>query len=181
LPGVQIKGQDLEDAIFIHTCLANADLSSTNLKRALMTGADLCGSNLYQTDFTEAGLQRVNLHYAHLDRTNLTNADLCNANIENAGLTNSIITMGCRLPSGHSWETYLTTIVPALLKAGGRTINEILDLGAWNCHDWANCPAAVAFGVNQLSRIPLLYQKMVQEFILFFDAGLIPEPKREGA
>jgi hypothetical protein len=83
---------------------------------------------------------------------------------------------GATLPTGETWELYLKEVVPALLVAGGRTIEEIVAEGAWDCHSWTNCPMAAAFRVQAENETPLLLRPRVRQFVHFFDAKLIPKP-----
>ena len=80
------------------------------------------------------------------------------------------------MPDGTKWETYLSETVPALLVAGGKTIAEIVQCGAWECHSWSNCPMHAAFGINNPNQGPTLLRPRIAEFMHFFDARLIPCP-----
>jgi hypothetical protein len=112
------------------------------------------------------------LAYADLKGACLTGADLTGADLKGASLT------GASLPTGERWETYLSEVVPALLTAGGCTIQNILDASAWQCHSWGNCPMAMAFGVHGFECTPLLLRPRVTEFIMLFDARIIPAPRQ---
>ena len=79
-----------------------------------------------------------------------------------------------RLPTWETWKEYLTVGVPALLKAGGKSLASFGE--HWSCHDWTNCPMAHAFDTDNLDGVPLLLRPRADQFIQFFDAKLIPWP-----
>jgi hypothetical protein len=81
------------------------------------------------------------------------------------------------MPGGETWKQYLEEVVPALLTAGRKSLEEILTTKQWECHDWANCPMAAAYGISEVSEGPRLLQPRIREFIHFLDAGLIPLPE----
>lgn len=66
--------------------------------------------------------------------------------------------------------------MPALLIAGGRSLAEVATLETWACHNWNNCPMASAFNVHSLSDVPPLFRHEANQFVQFFDQGLIPLP-----
>jgi len=78
------------------------------------------------------------------------------------------------LPTGETWKEYLSVTVPALLTAGGKTLDSFGE--HWECHDWSNCPMAHAFSAPDLSEVPMLLRPRAEQFIQFFDARLIPWP-----
>ena len=78
------------------------------------------------------------------------------------------------LETGETWKEYLEATLPALLTAGGKTIEEVAS--HWDCHDWHNCPMAFAFGVESESQCPILLRPRVRQFVRMFDAGLVPNP-----
>ena len=122
-----------------------------------------------RANLRDADLRRANLSGANLSGANLRGANLRGANLRDADLS------GADLPPGYEWERYLAEVVPALLTAGGKTLGEVVT-ASWECHDWTNCPMAVAFGVQSLSEIPLLYRREAEFFVQCFDARLIPNP-----
>src|SRR5262249_49372931 len=61
--------------------------------------------------------------------------------------------------------------------AAGKTLEQVLKTGCWDCHEWTNCPMAEAFGVHDLSGVPLLLRPRADQFVQLFDAGLIPRPE----
>lgn len=111
----------------------------------------------------------------YLQGADLLGADLQGANLQRADLQDANL-RGARMEDGVIWETYLADIVPARLTAGGRPLAEVATPEVWGCHNWDNCPVAVAFGVNALSGVPPLFQWHAKRFVQFFDAGLIPCP-----
>ena len=105
------------------------------------------------------------------ERANLRGADLRGSNLRGSNLS------GADLDTGETWEKYLGEVVPALLTAGGKTIKAIVAAGAWKCHSWENCPMAEAFSVRSLDDCPILLRTRVEQFVRFFDMGLIPQPE----
>jgi len=80
------------------------------------------------------------------------------------------------MPDGMLFSTYKRDVVPALLTAGGKTMDEIRASGCWDCHTWTNCPMHVAFGISSPEEGPILLRSRIKEFVDLFDAGLIPAP-----
>jgi len=116
--------------------------------------ADLGGADLRGADLSDA-----NLSGAYLRRANLRGADLSEA----------------IMPGGYTFEVYKSEVVPALLTAGGKTLEEVVG-ASWECHEWTNCPMAIAFDVHDLSDIPPLHREQASLFVQLFDAELIPNP-----
>jgi hypothetical protein len=85
-----------------------------------------------------------------------------------------------RLPAGFAWKLYLSELVPALLTAGGKKLEEVANSETWGCHSWGSegrelaCPIATAFDVHQISDVPILYREQANFFIQVFDAKLVP-------
>ena len=102
---------------------------------------------------------------------NLRNADLTDADLTGANLRNA---NHLRLPTGETWDEYLTDTVPALLTAGGKDLASFAE--HWLCHDWTNCPIAHAFDAPDLSQVPVLLRPRAKQFIQIFDAHQIPWP-----
>ena len=145
-----------------------------NLRGADLSGADLSGANL-----REANLSGADLSGADLSGANLRGADLSGADLRGADLSGAKNIDSMTMPDGLTFAEYTRDVVPALLTAGGKTLDDIREAGAWDCHDWANCPMHVAFGVNHTSEMVgpfAIYRPRAEEFIQFFDAGLIPAP-----
>lgn len=98
----------------------------------------------------------------------LSSADLSFANLRSADFS-----------TGETFEWYLSEVVPALLTAGGKSLDDIAVSGAWDCHDWSNCPMHVAFGIAAESDGPPLLVPRIRQFVQMFDAKLIPAPVRD--
>ena len=154
----------LRECLDAHAAWLRADPKG---KRANLSDADLSGANL-----SGANLSGANLSGADLSGADLSGADLSGANLSDADLS------GADLPPGYKWERYLAEVVPALLTAGGKTLEEVVG-ASWECHSWTNCPMAVAFGVQSLEDIPLLYRREAEFFVQVFDARLVPNPLAE--
>lgn len=133
--------------------------------KAVVEVAVASGANLSDADLRGANLRGAYLRGADLNGANLYGADLHGANLG-----------GAQMPYGETWEQYLSEVVPALLTAGGKTLNEVLSTGCWKCHDWGNCPMHGAFGIDDESHGPALLRPRIREFVQLFDAGLIPAP-----
>jgi uncharacterized protein YjbI with pentapeptide repeats len=118
-----------------------------SLKWAYKTGADLEGADLKGADLKGA---------------NLEGADLKGAYLKGAYLENE------------TFEKYLTEVVPALLTAGGKTLQQIRDSKCFDCHTWTNCPMHVAFDIENANDGPILLRPRIKEFVRMFDQGLIP-------
>lgn len=89
------------------------------------------------------------------------------ARLDGANFPDSLV-----IDTGETWQEYREYTVPALLEAGGHPVGK----SAWGCYSWENCPMAQAFGVHEISQIPILYRPRVKQFIRFFDARLLPAP-----
>ncbi len=148
--------------------LSGADLSGAYLSGANLIRADLSGANLIRAYLSGAYLNGADLSGANLSGAYLSGADLSGANLSGANLS------GANLSGAMKWEQYITEVVPALCTAGGKTLEEVS--AAWDCHDWTNCPMAIAFGVHALSDVPILYRREAEFFVTLFDAKAIPNP-----
>jgi hypothetical protein len=146
-------------------------ITSNGKEYEIVPFANLFGANLRSADLRSANLRSANLFGANLSGANLSGADLSGANLYGADLSGAI------LPTHEEFETYLSEVVPALLKAGGLKLEQVATKKNWTCHNWNNCPMAEAFQVHSLSKIPVLFQPRAEQFIQLFDAGLIPQPK----
>ena len=62
------------------------------------------------------------------------------------------------------------------LTAGGKTLNDIVGAGAWECHSWSNCPTHVAFNAASIQEVPAEHRRAAVKFISFFDAEFLKEP-----
>jgi hypothetical protein len=161
--------------------------SGVNLFCANLVGVNLVGVNLVGVNLVGAGLRGTILDGARLDGALLTSASLCGASLcgtslrgtilDDAILDDAILDGDSIMPDGLKFSRYLSEVVPALLTAGGKSLKEVVESGCWSCHSWENCPMHVAFGIESPDDAPALLRQRVKEFIQFFDAGLIPEPK----
>ena len=151
--------------------LTGANLTDANLTDADLRGADLRGADLRGADLWGANLRAANLRGANLTGANLTDANLTDANLRDANLGGA---KNLRLPTGETWEEYLTETVPELLQAGGKELASFAE--HWDCHEWTNCPMAHAFDAPDLSEVPILLRPRAEQFIQFFDAQQIPWP-----
>ena len=127
----------------------------------------------------KADLSGADLSGADLSGANLRGADLSGADLRGADLSGAKNIDSMTMPDGLTFAEYTRDVVPALLTAGGKTLDDIREAGAWDCHDWANCPMHVAFGVNHTSEMVgpfAIYRPRAEEFVQLFDAGLIPAP-----
>lgn len=122
-----------------------------------------------------ADLRYADLRYADLRSASLRSADLSYANLSYASLRYAKHSDDANI-TGEPWKEYLSQVVPALLTAGGKTIDEIVSSGCWTCHEWNNCPMHVAFGINSPNEGPLLLRSRIKQFVQLFDARLIPCP-----
>src|SRR3990167_7516808 len=111
----------LVKAVASRANLYGADLSRANLSRADLSGADLSGADLSGADLSGANLSGANLSGADLSRAKALNeaTDL-------------------RLPTGETWTEYLTQTVPALLTAGGKSLESFGP--HFQCHHLTNSP-----------------------------------------
>jgi hypothetical protein len=144
--------------------LAGAYLDGANLAGANLDGANLAGANLAGAYLAGAYLAGANLAGAYLDGANLAGANLDGANLAGANLA------GANLAGAYLAGAYLA-------RAKIQLSEQIVKSGAWSCHKWDNCPMAEAFNIHTPEDGPLLLQPRIKQFVKFFDAGLIPEPK----
>jgi hypothetical protein len=165
------SGANLRGANLVGANLVGASLSGANLRGANLVGANLRGANLRDASLRGANLVGASLSGANLRDANLSDANLRDANLRDASLRGA---KNLRLPTGETWEEYLTETVPALLTAGGKALESFVD--HWQCHDWTNCPMAHAFDAPNLDDVPILLRPRAEQFIQFFDSGQIPWP-----
>jgi len=102
-------------------------------------------------------------------------AYLRGAYLDGADLDGAYLDDDTRIETGETWKEYKEQVVPALLTAGGKTLQEVVEKG-WNCHSWQNCPMAEAFSTHDLSGVPILLRPRAEQFIKFFDSNLLPRP-----
>ncbi len=136
---------------------------------ALAAGADLGGADLGEADLGGADLGGADLRGANLGGANLRGANLVGANLRGANLGRA---ENVRLPTGETLNEYFAETVPALLTAGGKSLESFKE--HWECHSWDNCPIAHAFDVNELRSVPLLLRPRADQFVMLFDAKQIP-------
>jgi len=110
----------------------------------------------------------------YLDGANLNGANLKGANLYCANLNGAILSDKTIIETRETWKQYLAEVVPALLTAGGRELKQVLKPEHWNCHSWENCPMAVAFNTTGITGIPVLLRPRADQFIRYFDSGVIP-------
>ena len=119
----------------------------------------------------EDGGIRADLHGANLHEANLRWANLSWANLSGANL--SEVTM----PGGERFEDWDKSIVPQLLVAGGKSIEEVMATGCWECNSWDNCPMRAAFDIAGFDQAPPIWRPRIEEFVQLFDAGLLKKPE----
>ena len=73
-------------------------------------------------------------------------------------------------------ENWIATRLTPLLTATGKTVEEVVATGCWECHEWANCPMHVVFGVNSVESVPKQWRSQAAIFVHLFDSRLIPCP-----
>lgn len=174
LQSVDLRSANLESANLQSANLRSANLQSADLRSANLQSTNLRSADLWSADLRSADLQLANLQLANLQSANLREANLRSAHLWSAHLRSANLQLAT-LPDGLSWETYCTETVPALLTAGGKSLEDILSTGCWDCNDWENGPMHVAFGIDRPEDGPPLLIPRIREFAQFFDAGLIPE------
>lgn len=163
LPGANFRRLGLHGAFFIKSDLRGAVFTGADLYNVDFTGADLSGADFSNANLRGANLSGANLSGARFGEATLTHALFRDANFSRVWLSDGIF-----------WEDYLAQIVPALLTAGGKTLEEVSE--GWDCYEWHNCPISIAFSATSLSGVPALYRRAAQQFIQFFDSKLIPNP-----
>ena len=168
------RDANLENAYLQDANLEGSDLRGANLGSANLRGANLRGANLKNAYLRGANLWGSDLRGAYLWGASLWAATLEGANLEGATMNEATI-----LPAGYRWDVYLSEVVPALLVAGGRSLAMVA--ASWSCHEWTNCPMAVAFDVHNLNDVPPLYRREARQFVQLFDAGLLSVPNGAAA
>ena len=108
---------------------------------------------------------------AHLGGADLRGADLGGAHLGGADLG------GADLPTGEKWEDYRKQVVPALLNGSPEWVEKITN--SWKNHSWENCPLATRYQTNSLAGLPILLRPRGEQFIQFFDAGLLDDLPEE--
>lgn len=164
--------------------LGGVDLRGAKLGWAILREADLRGATLREANLARADLRRADLRGANLDRANLLRADLRGANLLGANMSKTglggAILRGAILPTGETWEAYLTETVPELLRAGGKALEAFGP--SFECHSWEACPMSYAFDVHRLADVPARWRARAEEFVRLYDEGHIdwPLPQKQG-
>jgi hypothetical protein len=171
LRGADLRAADRRDADLSGAVLRGADLRGADLRDADLRGAVLRDAVLRGADLRDADLRDADLSGAVLRGAVLRGADLRGADLRDADLRGAVLSGTTTLPDGASWRRYLDETVPALLAVTGKPLESFRE--SWECHQWTNCPMAHAFDVRSLSDVPLLYRPRVNEFVAFFDSGLL--------
>jgi hypothetical protein len=174
LAGADLSYEYLTGANLYQSDLSDADLSGANLTGASLSEADLTDADLSGADLTGASLYMANLTGTNLGGADLTGASMVVANLTGANLTSTI------LPNGETFEYFVQHTVPLLLTAGGKPLEVVTSDKNWACHNWDNCPIAVAFRTNNTAGVPEEYREAAELFITLFDAKLIPRPVTTG-
>jgi hypothetical protein len=164
---------DLRDADLTGAVLTRADLRDADLTGAVLTGADLTGAVLTGADLRDADLRDADLRGAVLRDAVLRGADLRGAVLRDADLRGADL-RDAWMRDGLRWEHYKAEVVPALCVAGGKDLDAVANPETWGCNSWSNCPMHAAFDADGISAVPPLYRGLANEFIQFFDAGLLP-------
>ena len=190
MQGANLRGADLRGANLRRAHLEGANLEGANLRGADLRAANapwarLVGADLRDADLQTASLQRANLQGAYLQGVNLRGADLEGADLQGTDLEGVSLARAnpveITLPTGETVQEFIDEVVPVLLTAGGKTLEEIVATGAWEHHDWSNNPVAVAFDCDWPTGtgVPMLLRPRADQFFQLFNAGLIPCPVLE--
>lgn len=178
LTGVTLGKANLHRVDFTGANLANADLSHARLHHANFEGANL----------SEVKLIGAELHHVNFSRAKLVGADLSGANfifsdIFQSNFAGAIFSDDTVIETADTWREYLDSVVPALLTAGGKTVEQIVKAGAWDPSSWppgptwVHTPVGVAFGVPDHDELPKLLWPRVVQFDWYFVNDLIPKPR----
>jgi hypothetical protein len=175
--GASLNYASLDGAMLDGASLDGASLNYAMLDGASLKGASLSGASLDGASLNYARLDGASLNYARLNGASLKGAMLDGANLDRASLDYAILNRASldyatRLQAGETWEEYLLEVVPALLQAGGKSLDSFKN--HWDCHSWDNCPMAHAFDVHSEAEAPILLWPRVRQFVQLFDAKLIP-------
>ncbi|MGJ3247515.1 MAG: pentapeptide repeat-containing protein [Elainellaceae cyanobacterium] len=95
-----LRGANLQNAIFNRTCLIGADLTHADL-----TGADLTGAYASDACFAAANLERATLTGANLSASNLTTAKLVSVKADGTDFSAACLTGACL----ENWSISLAT------------------------------------------------------------------------
>jgi hypothetical protein len=172
LRSADLRSADLRSADLRFASLGSADLRSADLRFADLRSADLRFASLGSADLRSADLRSADLRFADPSSADLRFASLGSADLRFADLRSAEMDDNCRIETGETWGEYKTQTVPALLQAGGKELLAVIE-ASWECHSWENCPMAIAFGVHEAASIPILYRPRAEQFIKYFDAGML--------
>lgn len=172
LRGATFRWNDLSRAYFADADLRDCNFATADLSGACLVGADLRGANLRHALLTRSVLADANLCGADLRGADLLGCTIARAKFVGAKLNGANLT-------GEPWGQYLTAVVPALLTAGGKSLEQVATRATWACHEWGKCPISVAFDCDSIAGVPRLLCPRATQFVALFDAGLIPLPRRK--
>lgn len=166
-----LRNVDLIGANLTHAYLVDANFARSNLEGAKLTHASLSGANLYRTN-----LGNTDLSYANLIDATLWGANLRGANFAHANFKGVKDIPNFTMPDGLRFHQYTRDVVPALLTAGGRSLDDIKQSVGWDPNNCPVGPVEYAFFVDTIDEIPLLYRARAIEFTMLFNAHMLPEP-----
>lgn len=186
LTGAMLAGGDFAYADFREARLAGADLTGASVQSATLRDADLSGALLHalgaQTaDFGGCNLQNANLEGARFGQANLAYADAQGAFAADADLTGAItigiklsteIAGSVRLTTGETLDEFRTIVGPELLAAGGHPVPP----DAWEETEFRKAPLGVAFDVDTLEELPLLYLPRGTQWWTFYEKRVMVSP-----
>lgn len=186
LANTMLAGGDFAYADLREARLAGANLSGASVQGATLRDADLSGTILHAlggqvADFGGCNLQNANLQGARLGQANLAYADAQGAFAAEADLTGAItigVKLGSemsgsvRLTTGETLDEFRTIVGPALLAAGGHPVPP----SAWEETEFRKAPLGVAFNVDTLEALPLLYQPRGTQWWLLYEEGVLISP-----
>ena len=171
--GLALEYASLRGAFLKGASLENASLENASLEKASLEGASLKGAFL-----KGASLENASLEGASLENASLEGASLRGAFLKGASLRGALNVESAIIDTGETLGEYIRDVVPVLLTAGGKSIEEVA--AAWENHGWDNCPMAVAFGIHDPNAAPALWRHRVRQFVTLFDSGLLPKPVAAG-
>lgn len=163
-----LEGQDLEGAELEGVVMQSQGLSGTNFKGANLKNSDLRNADLQEADLEDANLEGVNLggtdlRYTWFKNTNLKGADLNDAVIHYPSFEGVIFDDNTIIPTGETWHSYCTLIVPELLRLGDKTWDEIVEDGGWEVENKVN-----------------VLGPRIEQFNSFYRCGLISSSRTRG-
>src|SRR5438105_2858985 len=91
-------------------------------------------------------------------RADLSGSNLSGSNLSGSNLSGSNLSGETMLPDSVRWREYLAQLLPALFKAGGKQLRDVINAEVFGCHSWTNCPNHAAFDANGLDEVPALYR-----------------------